>query len=110
MKEFQFPDKLIRLVKAAMENSQCQVMIQADLSDPPVSGLRQGNYLACVLFNIEKVVRDTGFQTRGTIFYKSVQLLAYADDIDIIGRLEHNIKITFKASKTAADAMGVSVK
>jgi hypothetical protein len=47
--------------------------------------------------------------TRGTIFHKSVQLLAYSDDADIIGRSEHNIKNTFTALKTAADAMGLSV-
>jgi hypothetical protein len=47
--------------------------------------------------------------TRGTIFHKSVQLLAYTDDADIIGRSEHNIKKTFTALKTAADAMGLSV-
>jgi sorting nexin-29 len=110
MQEFHFPDKLIRLVKATMENSQCQVKIQAELSDPlkTMSGLRQGDSLACLLFNIalEKVIRDAGIRTRGTIFYKSVQLLAYTDDTDIIGRSEHNIKKTITALKTAADAMG----
>jgi sorting nexin-29 len=62
MQELQFPDKLIRLVKATMENSQCQVKIQADMSDPLIttSGLRQGDSLACLLFNIalEKVIID----------------------------------------------------
>jgi hypothetical protein len=33
---------------------------------------------------LEKDVRNAGIQTSGTIFYKSVQLLAYANDIDII--------------------------
>jgi len=42
------------------------------------------------LFNIalEKVIRDAVVNTRGTIFYKSVQMLAYADDIDITGRTQ----------------------
>jgi hypothetical protein len=33
------------------------------------------------------MVRDVDIQTNGTIFYNSVQLLSYADDIDIIARL-----------------------
>jgi len=33
---------------------------------------------------LEKVVRKAGIQMSGTIFYKSVQPPAYADDIDII--------------------------
>jgi sorting nexin-29 len=52
--------------------------------------VRQGNSLACLLFNIavEKVVRDAGINTRGTIFYKSIQILAFAGDIDIIGKVK----------------------
>jgi sorting nexin-29 len=40
-----------------------------------------------MLFNItlEKAVRDAGIGKRGTIYHKSIQVLAYADDIDIIG-------------------------
>jgi sorting nexin-29 len=66
--------------------------------------------LACLLFNIalEKIIRDAGIQTRGTIFYKSLQLSAYADD-DIIGRSEHDRQKTFAALKTAVDAIGLSI-
>ncbi|KAJ4434817.1 hypothetical protein ANN_23388 [Periplaneta americana] len=45
MEELGFPHKLIRLVKATMENSQCCVKIQTDLSDKFTTkdGLRQGH-------------------------------------------------------------------
>jgi hypothetical protein len=114
MQEFQFTDKSITLVQATMKNRQCQVKIQADLSDPllTISGLRQGDSLACLQFSIalEKVIRDARIQTRGTIFYKSIKLLAYADDTDITGRFEHDIKKTFTALKTAEeDDMGLRV-
>ena len=40
--------------------------------------------MACLLFNIalEKVIREAAVNITGTIFYKSVQILAYADDVD----------------------------
>jgi sorting nexin-29 len=73
--------------------------------------LRQGDSLGCLLFNItlQKVIRDSGIQTRGTIFYKSIQILAYADDIDMIGRSESDIKKAYIALKIAVDIMGLRV-
>ena len=40
--------------------------------------------MACLLFNIalEKVSREAAVNITGTIFYKSVQISAYGDDID----------------------------
>jgi sorting nexin-29 len=79
MMEFGIPSKLIRLVKATMTNMQCSVQIQSHLSEPisTTRGVRQGDALACLLFNIalEKAIRDSGIQIRGTIFYKMVQIL-----------------------------------
>ena len=113
MEEFEIPHKLIKLVKATMDNSQCRVKIQADLSDPFITrnGLRQGDSLACLLFNIalEKIIRDAGIQTRGTIFYKSVQILAFADDIDIIARSERDLIKSFSLLKNAAGNMGLKI-
>jgi hypothetical protein len=61
------------------------------LSSPIITRnkVRQRDSLAYLLFNIalEKVVKDAGINTRGTIFYKSVQILAFVVDIDIIGKL-----------------------
>jgi sorting nexin-29 len=92
MGELNIPQKLIALFKAKMNNTQCQVKIQNRFSAPinVRNGIRQGAALACLLFNIalEKVVRDAALNIRGTIFYKSVHILAYADDIDIIGRTQ----------------------
>ena len=113
MREFEIPEKLIRLTKMTMEKSQNSVKIQTDITDPfqTWNGLRQGDSLSCLLFNLvlEKIVRDAGIQLRGNIYYKSVQLLAYADDVDIIGRTEADIKKTFIALNEAAVKMGLQV-
>jgi sorting nexin-29 len=113
MSEFKIPHKLIRLTRMTMEHTKSQVRIQSDLSDPITTkkGLRQGDSLACLLFNLalEKVIRNAGIQTNGTIFYKSVQLLAYADDIDIIARSQAALKEAFISLERAAGEMGLKI-
>jgi sorting nexin-29 len=90
MMEFGIPPKLITMVKTTMTNVQCSIRIQSHLSEPicTTCGVRQGDALACLLFNIalEKVIWDSGIQTRETIFFKTVQILPYADDIDLMAR------------------------
>jgi sorting nexin-29 len=70
-----------------MEGTTAKVKVQNELSESfhIWNGLRQRDALACILFNIalEKIVRDVNINQRGNIFYKSVQILAYADDTDI---------------------------
>ena len=52
--EFNIPNKLIRITQMTLENTKSQVRIQSDLSDPITTkkGLRQGDSLACLLFNL----------------------------------------------------------
>jgi sorting nexin-29 len=101
MKKFQIPRKLIALVKATMSNTVCQIRIQTLLSDPIhiKNCVRQGDALACLLFNTN---------LRGTIFYKSVQILAYADDIDI-GRTQKAMKEDFTNFEKAARKMHLQI-
>lgn len=74
-------------------------------------GLKQGDSLSCLLFNIalEKAIRDSGIQTRSTIFQKSTQILAYADDIDIIGRTRESVSEAFSAFLPAAKNIGLTI-
>jgi sorting nexin-29 len=50
-----------------MNSTQCRVKIQNRLSEPidVKNGIRQGDALACLLFNIalEKVIRDAAVNT-----------------------------------------------
>jgi hypothetical protein len=67
--------------------------------------------LVCLLFTLalEIVVRKAGIQTNGTIFYKLVHLLAYADDIDIIARSRKTLKEAFLSLERAAREMGLRI-
>ena len=78
-----------------LRNAQCVVKIGADLTEPfdAKRGFRQGDSLSCDFFNLimEKIIRAPGLKHAGTIFYKSVMSLAYADDFDIIGRSKREV-------------------
>ena len=66
MIQFNFPSKLIRLIRMTLEEVKCKVKIQNNLGNEFEcnTGLRQGDALSCLLFNIalEKVVRDSELQ------------------------------------------------
>jgi hypothetical protein len=54
MEELNIPQKLIALVKATMNNTQCRVKIQNRFSAPinVKNAIQQEDALACLLFNI----------------------------------------------------------
>ena len=86
---------------------QIQIKIQSKLSAPFIihKGVWQGDALAYLLFNktlvTEYAIRKLGLQTRGTVFYKSVQLMAYVDDV-IIGGSSASMKEAFQFLEEAA--------
>ena len=80
MLEFFIPPNLVRLTEATMDGTTAKVKVQNELSESfhIRNGLRQGDALACSLFNIalEKIICEANINQRGNIFYKSVQILA----------------------------------
>ncbi|GFW79531.1 reverse transcriptase domain-containing protein [Trichonephila clavipes] len=111
--EFKIPKKLVNLTKATLKNVCCRIKIQKYLSEPFTTerGLRQGDSLACLLFNLvlEKCIRDGSLDRSGTLWNRSLQLLAYADGIDIIGRSEKAVKEAFQALEISATNMGLTI-
>jgi hypothetical protein len=87
MEEMHIPRKWIPLVRATMGDLNCQIMTQNMLSRPAITGhgVQQGDSPACLLFNteVEKVITEVGINMWGTIWYKSVQILAHANDMDM---------------------------
>ncbi|GFX52023.1 reverse transcriptase domain-containing protein [Trichonephila clavipes] len=113
MTEFKIPKKLVNLTKATLKIVRCRIKIQKYLSEPFTTerDLRQGDSLACLLFNLvlEKCIQDSGLDQSGTLWNRSLQLLAYAEDIDIIGRSEKAMKEAFQALEISAINMGLTI-
>jgi hypothetical protein len=55
MEEFAIPMKLINLTEATIKREKRRIKLQGYLSEPFITetGLRQGDMLACLLFNIQ---------------------------------------------------------
>jgi hypothetical protein len=56
---------------------------------------------------LEEVIRETSLDMRGTILDKSLQILAYVDDV-IIGRYRRTVKEAYIQLKKPAQQMGLS--
>ena len=71
MKEFRIPMKLVRLIKMTLANTNSKVKIQGKLSPSfeTVIGLRQGDSLSTLLFNLcmEKIIRNIRINPGGKI-------------------------------------------
>ncbi|CAG9837971.1 unnamed protein product [Diabrotica balteata] len=75
------------------------------------NGLRQGDGLSCLLFNLalEKVIRECHINTNDTIFNKSVQVVGYADNIDIIATSTEAMIEAFRSLRASALRIGLKV-
>jgi hypothetical protein len=73
--------------------------------------LRQGDALACILFNLalEKIICEANINQHGNIFYISVQILAYADNIDIISRSPKSLQEATTGLDEAARMVGLEI-
>jgi hypothetical protein len=58
---------------------------------------------------LEAIVRRANLQTTGTKFNKEAQLLAYADDIDIVGRSQSAVRNAYLALEEEAAKGGLII-
>ena len=75
------------------------------------TGLKQGDGLAPSFFNIalEYVLRQLSVQTTSTTFHKSVQLIGYADDINMMGRTKRAISDVYGELKEREKEVGLII-
>ena len=87
--EFGIPRKLVRLIKMSLTETYSRVQVGKNVSDrfPIGNGLKQGDALSPMLFNFALVcaIRRVQVNQDGLKLNGAHQLLAYADDVNVLG-------------------------
>ncbi|KAI5708261.1 hypothetical protein M8J77_019306 [Diaphorina citri] len=111
MENLEIPTKLINLAMMTMQRSKAKVKVENILSDTfdINAGVRQGDSLSATLFIIalHEAIKD--IDQRGTIFIKSTQICAYADDIALIARTKQRLIDLYKELEDKGTALGLVV-
>ena len=116
LSEFGIPRKLVRLIKMSLTETYSRVRVGKNVSDrfPIRNVLKQGDALSPMLFNFALEysisrghVNQDGLKINGTH-----QLLAYADDANILGGsiLVHTLKENADAIAAATMEIGLEVR
>lgn len=113
MNQLGIPKRLILLCQMTLADTKSAIRVANKASEPftTTQGFRQGDALSCDLFNIclEIIVRRADVRASNNIFTRSLQLLGYADDIDIISREVEEMKRSFSSISSEAEKMGLIV-
>ena len=99
--EFGVPKKLVRLVKMCLTETYSRVRVGKNVFDmfPIRNGLKQGDALSPLLFNfaLEYAIRRVQVNQDGLKLNGTHHLLAYADDVNILGGSVHTVKKNVEA-------------
>jgi len=105
MKEFKIRTKLTNMCKACVQKTRSMVRIEGTLSSffENKTSLKQGDPLSPILFNLalQKVIPSIKMVPSGTkICKEQLNILAYADEIALIGKNEVEIRKRFVEVET----------
>ena len=90
----EIPQTLIRLIRMTMCHTKVRVKIDIQISTPFEfnKGVKQGDGLSTTLFILALHNAAQEIDQRCTIYTKSSQICAYADDIVIVTRSESRLR------------------
>lgn len=113
LKEFRFPSKIVNLIGATISQTDIKVMIANTISKlvGVTTGLRQGDTLSPVMFNLvlEKIVREMNISGGIELGQIKFGLIAYADDIALLGDNIEVIKSLGKKLIKTAEKVGLTI-
>src|SRR5215469_15216243 len=111
--EFGVPKKLIRLIKMCLTETYSRVRVGKNVSDmfPIKNGLKQGDALSPLFFNfaLEYAVRRVQVNQDGLKLNGTHQLLAYADEVNILGGIVDTVKKNAEGLVAATKEIGLEV-
>jgi len=111
--ELGIPRKLVRLITMSLTEIYSRVRVGKNVSDrfPIRNGLKQGDSLSPMIFNftLEYTIRRVQVNQDGLKLNGTHQLLAYADDVIILGGSIHTLKENAEALVAATREIGLEV-
>jgi hypothetical protein len=111
MNKMGIPHKIIRVVEMTMNHTKAKVKIGNKLSETFEfsTGVKQGDGLSAVLFILALHHAVNKIDQRGTIFTKSSQICANADDIVIVTRSKWRMIQMYEELEKEAEEIGLRI-
>jgi sorting nexin-29 len=111
MDKMGIPQKLIRLIRTTMCPTKARVKIDNQISAPFEfnKGVKQGDRLSTTLFILALHTAAQETDQRGTIYTKSSQICAYADDVAIVTKSDTKLRQVYRELEEKTQQMGLTV-